>query len=242
MENPEIRSTAYEKSVANNFENLLKSLSAYDAHLTPSLFSNRRIFSNILARIELFKKVLDIPGDVVECGVFKGNGLMTFFLLSSVLEPYNFNRKVIGFDTFMGFPKANYEKDPEVDEGYLDEIDFNMLQQILSLQESDKLLNHLDKSVLVQGNAMDTIPEYVRTTPSMIVALLYLDFDTYEATKTALENFYPLIPRGGLVAFDQLGQSKWPGETTAMKEVLDLNRLKLQKFTFEPHVTFFVKD
>lgn len=129
---------------------MLKSLSADDAHLNPSLFANHRIFSNILARIDLFKKVLDIQVDIVECGVFKGNGLMTFFQLSSVLGPYNFNRKVSGFDTFMGFSKANYEKDPEVDEGYLDEIDFNMLQEILVPHESEKLLNNLDEPVLVQ--------------------------------------------------------------------------------------------
>lgn len=239
---PRTKTSDSEKVNAENFENLFKTLSANESHVAPSLFTNRRIFSNMLARIELFKRVLEIPGDVIECGVFKGNGLMTFFHLSSVLEPYNINRKIIGFDTFTGFPNANYEFDPEINEGYLNEVNFNVLLRILELQECDKLLDHVSKSLLIQGNAMDTIPDYVKSTPSLIVSLLYLDFDTYEATRTALENFYPLIPRGGLIAFDELGQSKWPGETKAFKEVLDLDSSKLQKFTFEPNVTYFVKD
>jgi hypothetical protein len=239
---PSINSSKNEIENAKRFQSLLSTMDATEVNLTPMLFTNRRTFSNILARTQLFMKILTIPGDVVECGVYKLNGLMTFFHVSSILEPYNVNRKIIGFDTFEGFPAVNYDFDANITEGYLSDLDFETLNKFRELQESDKLLSHVDRSLLVKGNALDTIPEYVRETPSMVIALLYLDFDTYEATKMALKHLYPLIPRGGIVAFDQLGQKKWPGETKALKEFLNISTLKLEKFSFDPHVTYFVKE
>ncbi len=56
-----------------------------------------------MTRIDLFKKILEVQGADVECGVHKGNSLFLYNHLSTILEPYNFNRKIIGFDIFEGF-------------------------------------------------------------------------------------------------------------------------------------------
>jgi len=72
--------------------------------------------------------------------------------------------------------------------------------------------------------------------------LLYLDFDIYEPTRIALEYLLPLVPKGGIIGFDELNQNKWKGETVAMKEVLKLSKIGLQKFVYDPHVSFFVVE
>jgi hypothetical protein len=72
---------------------------------------------------------------------------------------------------------------------------------------------------------VETIPIYVKENPHLIIAMLYLDFDLYEPTKVALENFLPLVPKGGIVAFDEVNSKKWAGETIALKEVLNINNL-----------------
>ena len=72
-----------------------------------SLFVDRIQYSKIFAKYEIFKKILNNPGSIIECGVKEGNGLMLFAKLSAIFEPYNFKRKIIGFDTFEGFPNLN---------------------------------------------------------------------------------------------------------------------------------------
>ena len=61
---------------------------------------------NILAHYELYKKIIDLPGDVVELGVFKGGSLIQFATFRELLENQN-SRKIIGFDVFGRFPEAN---------------------------------------------------------------------------------------------------------------------------------------
>ena len=74
-----------------------------------------------------------------------------------------------------------------------------------------------------------------------MVSLLFLDFDLYKPTKTALENFFPLIPKGGIIAFDELDNPLWPGETQAMLEFFKDNSLEIKRLPFDPYIGFAVK-
>src|SRR5229473_8718547 len=69
----------------------------------------RQNLARFLARYEIFKIIKNIQGSIVECGVLFGGGLMSFANLSVILEPYNFQRRIIGFDTFEGFPEISSE-------------------------------------------------------------------------------------------------------------------------------------
>ena len=70
--------------------------------------------SKFVLKYELFKKIVNTNGSIIECGVFNGNGLFTWATLSSILEPVNHTRKIIGFDTFEGFPSvATQDKSKE---------------------------------------------------------------------------------------------------------------------------------
>ena len=73
-------------------------------------FVARKYLSRFLAQHELFKMQLDIKGSIVECGVHQGGGTLAWGKLSSIYEPYNYHRKIIGFDTFEGFPSVNKKK------------------------------------------------------------------------------------------------------------------------------------
>ena len=53
----------------------------------------------ILARYELFKMVMAVPGNIVECGVFKGSGIYTWAKLQRLFKP-NHEQKIVGFDFF----------------------------------------------------------------------------------------------------------------------------------------------
>ena len=68
--------------------------------------------------------------------------------------------------------------------------------------------------------------------------LIYLDTDTYEATKVALESFLPLMPKGSIIVFDELNTDKYPGETLAFKEFFKVTDFKLTRFPIEPLLSF----
>ena len=87
---------------------------------------------------------------------------------------------------------------------------------------------------------METIPEFLTKHPYMLVSLLYLDFDLYEPTLCALKNILPRMPKGSVIAFDELHDQKWPVETKALLEVLNISDYKLEHFSFEPHISYII--
>lgn len=218
---------------------LLKSKSVeYADHF--SVVTRRQTIAHTITRIKLFEKILEVKGSIVECGVYRGAGLMLFYHLSSILEPYAFNRKIFGFDTFNGVSSVT-EKDPlALPAGILGDTNYEFLKEMIGINDLNRPLNHISKCELVKGDAVNTIPEFVKKHPELIVAMLYLDFDLYAPTKVALEHFLPLVPKGGLVVFDELNIAKWAGETVAFKEMLSLNKIELKKFPFDPYVSYFV--
>src|SRR3989338_7756564 len=73
-----------------------KNLALYDEFLAKTGVDR---LQKILARYELLKMVGTVPGDIVECGVFKGSGIYTFGKISRLLTPHT-GRKIVGFDFF----------------------------------------------------------------------------------------------------------------------------------------------
>lgn len=205
----------------------------------------RQDVARFLVRYEIFKEQMPANGSIVECGVYAGAGLMSWMHFSSILEPYNYMRRVIGFDTFVGFPNI-HEEDLKGTSQYLEpgalqthESTYDELRKLAAIHDRNRPLGHMQKVELVKGDACLTIPEYVEKNPHLLVSLLYLDFDIYEPTKVALEHLYPRVVRGGIVAFDELNCKEYPGETTAMLDVLGMPALR--RSPFDPMISYFVK-
>jgi hypothetical protein len=166
--------------------------------------------------------------------------------LSSALEPYAIHRKIIGFDTFEGFVEIDDKDRSSFDNKELKPGGFSTLSDIYSelndlIKEYDenRYLNQFSKIELVKGNAVKTIPQYIEDNKHLIIALLFLDFDLYEPTKIALEHFVKRIPKGGILAFDEINNQFWPGETIALLErYADLNNLAIRKFDFDPNIAY----
>jgi len=220
-------------------DNMIKEIPGTEFLKSPCLYLDRLILSLILTRIHLFEMIKEIPGSIVECGVYKGNSLALFQHLSSIYEPYNFKRRIIGFDTFEGFPSVSSKDSSIAKPGRLNDTNYEHIKKWTELHDKNRPIGHIPKVDLIKGDAIQTIPEYCKKNPHLIISLLYLDFDLYEPTKVALEHLLPLVPKGGIVAFDELHHDLWPGETEALKEKLEISKLPLKKFAYEPHVTYY---
>jgi len=211
-------------------------------------FITRQSMTRSLARYELFKKIINVKGSIIECGVHYGGGLMNWAKLSSALEPYAIHRKIIGFDTFDGFPNLSKSDLISVNHSELKEKGFKSHSLIYeeikdSIQEYDdnRFLNQFQKVELVKGDANITIPQYVEDNQHLVISLLFLDFDIYEPTKTALACFLKRMPKGAIIAFDEINNEFWKGETIAMmEEFKSLNNLELKKFEFDPNIAYAV--
>jgi hypothetical protein len=214
-----------------------------------SKYVPRQNLARFLARYEMFRQVLEVQGSIVECGVLFGGGLMSFAQISTILEPYNFQRRIIGFDTFAGFPSLAQEDlfgRPERKSAHLKLGGFaapdaaDDLRKAVSLYDQNRFLSHFPKVDIVQGDFEETSRRYLEDHPHLVISLLYLDFDIYSPTKTALERFLPRVPKGGIVAFDELNEEAFPGETMAVLEGLNLNATRVRRFPFEPRISYAV--
>ncbi|OGH61763.1 MAG: dTDP-6-deoxy-L-hexose 3-O-methyltransferase [Candidatus Lindowbacteria bacterium RIFCSPLOWO2_12_FULL_62_27] len=209
-----------------------------------SKYVRRQSIARFLVFYEIFKRIIDVKGSIVECGIHHGGGLMTWAKLSSTLEPYNYHRKIIGFDTFDGFPSVNPVDGsrPEARVGmFRESYDIYVeLTGCIKEYDANRFLNDIPKIDLVKGDANETIPRYVDENKHLLVALLYLDFDIYQPTVTALKTFLPRMPKGAVIAFDEVDNPHWPGETAALLDCMDLSTHRLECAPFEPNVSWIV--
>ena len=205
-------------------------------------YVKRQNLARFIVQYELFKKQLDIKGSIVECGVHHGGGVLAWAKISSILEPYNYHREIIGFDTFEGFPSiAEIDKEnDQVEVGMFSEAynTYEELSECIVEYNENRFLNHIDKIKLVKGDANITIPKYIEDNKYLIISLLYLDFDIYKPTKTALKYFLSRMSKGSIIAFDEINNKDWPGETMALLESLNINNHKIESFPFEPNVSY----
>lgn len=209
-------------------------------------YTPRQAMARTLALHEIFKLALPVQGDVIECGVNWGGGLMAFAQFSAIHEPVNIQRRIVGFDTFGGFPSLHDEDrratrpTAEMAEGGYAAESYDDLLECIALFDRNRFIGHVPKVYLVKGDATETIPAYMKENPQTVVSVLHLDFDLYEPTKVALDHFVPRIPKGGVIVFDELNNASWPGETAAVCETIGLSSLRIQRFPFEPHISYAV--
>lgn len=210
------------------------------------LFLNRQSLSRLLFIHELYQKIIPVHGIIVEFGVRWGQNLALFSSFRGMYEPFNLSRKIVGFDTFAGFPSVS-ERDgdaPIIGEGGYGVTSSyeDYLETVLAYHESESPLNHLKKFELIKGDAVETLPKYLSDHPETIIALAYFDFDLYEPTRQCLERIRPHLTKGSVIGFDELNCPTFPGETLALKEVFGLDRYAIRRSPHNPFPSYVVVD
>ena len=205
-------------------------------------FATKRSIARFLVKNEIFKRILNVNGSIVECGVFNGSGLFTWAQLSNIYEPSNHSRKIIGFDTFTGFPSVLESIDNagvlQSKQGDLSGSAYDQVTLSINKSNAERHLSHIPNIQLVAGDFMETSTVFLEKNQHILVSLLYLDFDLYEPTKKALEVFMPRMPKGAIIAFDELNCESFPGETLAVLETLDIKACKLERSPIDSWISF----
>ncbi|MEC0370785.1 TylF/MycF/NovP-related O-methyltransferase [Paenibacillus chibensis] len=206
-------------------------------------FATKRSVSRFLVKYEIFKQILHINGAIIECGVFNGAGLFTWAQLANIFEPTNYNRKIIGFDTFEGFPDTNEMDNSDIHKPKVGDLRGESIEHLLQSVEKynyERHLSHIPNIDLVKGDFMKTSTDYLNNNKHLLVSLLYLDFDLYEPTKKALEVFLPRMGKGSIICFDELNCENYPGETLAMLEMLDIGKCQINRSPIDPWISYVI--
>lgn len=194
------------------------------------LFLDGPTLARVLFMDEVYRLAMQVHGSIFEFGVRWGRDLALWVQLRGIYEPYNWNRHIVGFDTWEGYPSTD-ERDGDyaedgmyaVTEGYQECLD-----ALLACHEELCPVPHLKKYTLVRGDASQTIEQYLDGNPHTVIALAYFDFDIYQPTRDCLNAIVPRLTRGSVIGFDELNCKEDPGETLAVMEVLGLGRLSFQ--------------
>jgi len=229
-----------EKKYLKQKKIILNKLSSKFINNNPFLFSSRQLVTEIVTRIKIFEKILDVQGDIIECGTFQGNNLMLFAHLSSIFEPYSFNRKIYGFDTFEGFKSISKYDPKDINENTFSNANLNILKKAINLFDLNRSVGHINKINIIKGDATKTIPNFYKKNKNLLISLLYIDFDIFEPTKTALDVFTSSVVKGGIIVFDQINYDKFRGESLAFKNYFKSNKYKLRKFNHDPFIGYII--
>lgn len=198
-----------------------------------AIYLRRHQLSDLLSMAELYRMILDIPGAIMEFGVLHGRHMGTLTALRGMYEHYDTTRRIIGFDSFTGFPDvADVDRvSPSAVVGrFATPPGYPAhLRAVLEAHEAAEPSGHIRRTFVIEGDVRETVPEYLCAHPETVIALAYFDLDVYAPTRLVLEAIQPYLTRGSIIAFDEIGYPRWPGETTALREVAGLANVTLRK-------------
>ncbi len=198
-----------------------------------SVFATRQNITRFIETFRYWEMIRNIPGNILECGVAGGNFLFSMAHFSSIYEPHHYTRKIVGFDTFEGFPSPS-KKDlssnaQHMVSGGLSFDSYGYLNEAIKLFDQNRMIGNIPKISLHKGDISETFPKYLVDHPSSVISLLHLDLDLYLPTKKVLELAIERMPKGALVIFDEINHDDYPGETIAVIETLGLQNINLNR-------------
>lgn len=187
------------------------------------------------AQMELFRKVACVPGDIVECGVYKGVSLSRLIKFREIFENI-WSKKIIAFDTFGEFPKTQYEFWKKERRNFIKEAGDRKsvpLRNYVRLLKSQNLYHNID---LIKGDVGKTLKKYKKENPRLRLSLLHIDVDLYESTKVCLTELFPLVVRKGIIILDDY--NKFGGASRAIDEFFRNKKIQIEKFSYCGSLSF----
>jgi Macrocin-O-methyltransferase (TylF) len=243
-----VRGSAKEVEARKRLLELFKSSPIPDDEMLVNLqlYLRSTGLAKILYLNELYQRIISLPGIIVEFGVWWGANLALFESFRSVYEPYNWTRKVVGFDTFTGYPaitpKDGISAYAKIGGYTVTEAYEEYLTEMLNAHEADNVMAHIKKYDLVKGDVTETVDRYLHENPETIIALAYFDLALYEPTTKCLKTIRPHLVRGSLIAMDELNSHDFPGETLALKEIFGLDKYQIVRSRFLPDRSYIIVE
>jgi len=183
-----------------------------------------KVLGKLLHRYDFFNKIKELPGDIVEVGVFKGSGMATFSKFVDIYCP-NSNKQIIGFDIFDPVKsQLILDKDNLNDKENMNIVYSRINPDDRTIQSVQTRLDNMKinkKYKLVEGDIEETLPKFLSENPGFRISLLYIDVDIERPTYNALKYLWDRVLPGGIIVFDEYEYHKFSescGVETFLKE------------------------
>lgn len=214
-------------------------------------FLSRQELAKILAYYKIFNETRGIAGSIADCGVFWGASLMTFANLSATLEPYNYQCKIFGFDTFEG---DRSHSDVDFKFGFVDRTRFTYaansyedLKRSIDIFDKDRPLGHLPKVELIKGDLIETAESFIANHPEVIFRIICCSVNLYQPTISVLRSFWPRLSVGGALIIHGMNYTSgasealldYFGEISATDSTVASTKIRVDE-TY-PNITFILK-
>lgn len=201
------------------------------------LTSDTSRIGKLLNHLEIYKKIIHLPGDILEFGVYKGTSLVRLLSFRDLLESSN-SRKVVGFDIFGKFPDTlELESDKQFVKRFENAGGYGISKEELTIHLNNKGFKNYE---LIKGDIIKTIPEFIDQNQAKKISLLHIDVDVYEPTKLILESLWDKVVKGGILMLDDY--STVEGETKAVDEFFAGQNIVIQKPKFNHIPSFIIKE
>jgi predicted O-methyltransferase YrrM len=184
-------------------------------------FCDTARFQKLLARHQLFLRTAQLPGHIIDAGVFKGSSTILFAQLLKIYSGAA-RKKVIGFDTFQQAFSDVREFERSRASAFMEHHQPNMYEALQAILRAQDLTPYCE---LIKGDISRALPQYISKHRGMRVSLLHLDLDIFKPTLDVLKAVVPLMVPGGLIVLDQYGVEGW-GESEAVDAYFSAQKLR----------------
>lgn len=229
----------------NNSENIDVNQNIYDSFNSFIFSADRNVFNKLVIKQFFYSMTQELHGDIVECGVFKGSGLLAWLKLLDMYEP-NSLKKVLGFDFFN--PQFIDQLTNEVDKTTMRQVfdrDSNLIFGDVSKEGIEHKIESAgfkrDKYELIPGDISLSSMNYIKDRPGLRISILYLDMDLDKPTYDALNALWDRVVRGGVVVFDEYAYHSW-SESDAVDRFITERNLKLCNTNIKAPTAYIIKS
>lgn len=210
----------------------------YDTFNDFIFYPEQKVFNKLTSKLFFAQEVRDIPGSIVELGVFKGSGMAAWLKICKAL---GVAKNIYGFD-FFNFEELK-QSIKTSDKNLMTDLflkrNFNPKEYKEQLHEK---LAGIDQSFyLIEGNIVETLPRFLDENPGFRVSLVNFDVDTSEPTLLALEALWPRLVPGGIFIFDEYGVNEWT-ESDAVDTFLGKHNLRIKRTNFMAPTAYIQKS
>ena len=220
-----------------------------EAERSLGLFLRGSLLARIMATFEIYQKIIELPGCILDLGTWRGQTAVLCENFRAIAEPLHLNRRIVCFDTFEGYQGfSDKDKPTEIHQdgtyatGGLEYQKY--LEELLVLHEKSNAMGHINqKHRVIKGDCRLTLPAFLRENQNEMVACAFLDFNSYEPTKEAIDAIWSRLVPGGVVALWQLTRDLIPAEGSVYNNEI-LNKLghTLKRATYYPGLCYLIKD
>lgn len=211
------------------------------------LFLRASLLARVLAIEEIYRKIINIPGIIIDLGTWRGQTSVLCENFRAIHEPLHFNRRIVCFDTFEGY-KGFSDKDTVTalhrDGTYSTGTSYaTYLEELLLLHEKNNAMGHNHgKHRVISGDCTRTLPDFLNANPHEFVALAFFDLNAFEPTRQAFEKVWERMVPGGIAAFWQLTRDKVPAEGAVYTaEILNKLPHRLERSARYPGLCYLTK-